>query len=387
MNTSTNLDFLSVFIFIGITFGLILSFFFISKSSEKNVSNRYQGLLLLVLSLAIFEQFLNLTGYIVRVLPFTNTTEPLNFTVGPFLYLYVRKSLDQSKTGKGWMHFILFFFYLGYMFFDYIQPNVYKYNSYVASYHPDWEQLPLIMKIPGDPLNLKKFVNPVTAIQIILYIFLSFRLLVKKGNLSFSSFFRTSDELVKSLRNMVIHILIVILIFVTVKSIFRGDLGDYFIGIYISVIILITTFRVMNNSTYFEDSKSFLDIYPGKYLKSSLTETIKNEILEKISYEFESNRYFAENLASLSDLAKRIGESPHHVSQVINEKLNIGLFDLLAKYRVEEAKRILADKKSSKITIEELSEVVGYNSKTAFNNAFKKLTGTTPSEYRKIKTS
>ena len=86
----------------------------------------------------------------------------------------------------------------------------------------------------------------------------------------------------------------------------------------------------------------------------------------------------------MSELAKKTGESPHHVSQVINEKLNLGFFELLAKYRVEEAKRILSDKKRNKITIEELSEIVGYNSKTAFNNAFKKLTGKTPSEYRKL---
>jgi len=56
---------------------------------------------------------------------------------------------------------------------------------------------------------------------------------------------------------------------------------------------------------------------------------------------------------------------------------------LLAKYRVEEAIRILSDDKKNKKTIEEISEMVGYNSKTAFNNAFKKLTGITPSEFRK----
>jgi YesN/AraC family two-component response regulator len=126
-----------------------------------------------------------------------------------------------------------------------------------------------------------------------------------------------------------------------------------------------------------------MDISIGKYRKSSLTEKSKQEILGNIILELETRHYFSDNLASLSELAKKIGESSHHVSQVINEKLNQSFFELLASYRIEEAKRILSDNKKYNLTIEEISEMVGYNSKTAFNNAFKKLTGKTPSEFRK----
>ena len=183
---------------------------------------------------------------------------------------------------------------------------------------------------------------------------------------------------------MVFHITAVIIIFITVKLCFKGDLGDYYIGSYVSVIILITTFRVMNDSDYFNRSNSFMDISISKYQKSSLTETGKLRILDSLILELETKQYFLDNLASLSELAKKIGESPHHVSQVINEKLNESFFELLASYRVEEAKRILSADKKNKITVEEVSEMVGYNSKTAFNNAFKKLTGKTPSEFRKL---
>jgi YesN/AraC family two-component response regulator len=139
----------------------------------------------------------------------------------------------------------------------------------------------------------------------------------------------------------------------------------------------------MNDSEYFEGSTTFLDLSVSKYQKSSLTEARKIKILENINSELESKQYFADNLASLSDLAKRISESPHHVSQVINEKLHLSFFELLASYRVEEAKKILSGDIKNKITVEEISEMVGYNSKTAFNNAFKKITGKTPSEFRK----
>ena len=96
----------------------------------------------------------------------------------------------------------------------------------------------------------------------------------------------------------------------------------------------------MNDSSYFERSTSFMDIDLGKYRKSSLTETNKKKILESIIFELETRQYYLENLASLSELAKKIGESPHHVSQVMNEKLNKSFFELLASYRVEEAKKI-----------------------------------------------
>lgn len=139
----------------------------------------------------------------------------------------------------------------------------------------------------------------------------------------------------------------------------------------------------MNDSSYFDRSASFLDISIGKYRKSSLTEEGKLRIINNIIYEFETRKYFSDNLASLTDLAKKIGESPHHVSQALNENLNKSFFELLAFYRVEMAKKILIEDIGTKLTVEEISEMVGYNSKAAFNNAFRKLTGKTPSEFRK----
>ena len=54
----------------------------------------------------------------------------------------------------------------------------------------------------------------------------------------------------------------------------------------------------------------------------------------------------------------------------------------MAKQRVEEAKRILKSEEAKKLTIEEISEQVGYNSKSAFNLVFKRLTSQTPSAFR-----
>jgi AraC-like DNA-binding protein len=383
MNTSTHIDALSVFIFLGVFQGLVLSFFFILKSRFKIMANRYQGLLIFSLSLGILEQLLNLTGYITKVLPVTNFSEPLNFVYGPLIYLYVKRSIVQKRSGKDWMHFIVFFLYLAYRCFYFVQPVDVKYNSYVDSYHPDWPLLQVSSVIPQDPFGISRICNELLLVSLVIYLGMAVFELLKKSDYSLKSLFRTDDEVLKSLRNMISHFIIISIIVVVVKISFVGDLGDYFIGIYISFLILLTSFRVQNNSAYFDQSSSFMDVSIGKYLKSSLSETGKQEVLENIVLELETNRYFINNLASLSELAKKTGASPHHVSQVINEKLGKNFFELLAWYRIEEAKKIISDDRKAKLTVEEISEMVGYNSKTSFNNAFKRLTGLTPSEFRK----
>jgi AraC-like DNA-binding protein len=382
MNTTINIDGFSVFIFLGVFLGMVLSLFFILKPSSNNAANRYQGFLLLTLTLCILEMVLNMTGFITRVLFVTNTTEPLNLAIGPLLYLFIKRSIDQTGSKKEFLHLLPVFLYLVYIFPDFLQPDEFKYNSYVNSFHPGWPLATVETTFRNDPLNIKKYLNIVTAGQILAYITFAVLKLHKRAKSSGSSFFRTDDETLRSLRNMVFHILAIIIIFIIVKINFQGDLGDYFIGIYVSLFVMITTFRIMNDSTYFDRSASFMDISMGKYRKSSLTDPGKQKILNSIVSEFENKEYYTENLASLSDLSRRIGESQHHVSQVINEKLDKSFFELLASYRVEKAKQILSDENSGKLTIEEISEMVGYNSKTAFNNAFRKITGQTPSEFR-----
>jgi AraC-like DNA-binding protein len=361
----------------------MVSFFFILKSRSIIMANRYQGLLIFALSLAILEQWLNLTGYIVKVLPISNFSEPLNFVFGPLIYLYVKRSLDQSGAQKDWFHFIFFFFYLAYCTLYFVQSPEYKYNSYVDSFHPDWKFLNVSAIVPEDPLGIRRICNELTLVSLVIYLALAIMILLKKTKKTGKSIFKTDDEVLRSLRNMLLHFIVVCGIFVIVKIKFEGDLGDSFIGLYISFIIIQTSFRIMNDSTYFDHSASFMDVSIGKYLKSSLTENNKQEILDKIKLELEKNKYFTNNLASLSELAKKTSASPHHLSQVINEKLDKNFFELLAWYRIEEAKKIISDDISSKLTVEDISDMVGYNSKTAFNNAFKRLTGSTPSEYRK----
>jgi AraC-like DNA-binding protein len=385
MRTDINIDVFDIFIFLGIFQGFFLSWFFIIKGQNEKRANLYQGLLLLFLSLTIFEGWLNNTGYIVKVLAITNFSEPLNFTFAPLLYLYIITSLNPEGERKEWAHFLIAIFWLIYMVFQFIQPDEIKYNSYIHTNHPDWATLDMASKISSDPLGIRQYINQLTAFQLIIYISAIIVVLRKKFRLAGQSLFGTDNELLIILRNTMIHFLLIIVIFLAVKIYFgmRSDIGDYLLESYISFMIYATSYQVLNRSEFFDKPGSFFAFPMMKYEKSSLSEENKELILSKIRKEMEDNSYFTNNLASLPGLAKQINETSHHVSQVINEKLNKTFFELLASYRVEHAKKLIQKDKNSKLTVEELADIVGYNSKSSFNIAFKKYTLKTPSEYRK----
>ena len=86
---------------------------------------------------------------------------------------------------------------------------------------------------------------------------------------------------------------------------------------------------------------------------------------------------------SLSKLGENFGVHSNYLSQVINDRENKNFYDYINYYRIDEFKRMVTDPKKRKLTIMALAFECGFNSKSAFNNCFKKFTNQTPSEFMK----
>lgn len=382
MITDTFISVFDLIIFLGVFQGIFLSWFFIRSGRKEVKANLYQGLLILSLSMTMFEELLNNTGYIVQVLAISNFAEPLNFVFGPLAFLYMRTLLYPDTKRKNWPHFLIFAFWLLYVTPYFLQSNELKYNSYLDVKHPDWEYLEVALRFPIDLLGIRGYINHFTPVHFIAYILAMIFLLRKRMKELNEHLVSLKDPKLRLARNVIIHFLAIIGIFGFVKLSFPGDIGDVFISSYLSFMIFSTSWMVVKNSAFFVQPQFFLQIPGVKYEKSSLSDQEKSAIHRKILREMKEERYFARNLASLKDLAQTIKESPHHVSQVINEVMGKGFFELLAWYRVEEAKRIIQEDVEGKLTVEDIAEQVGYNSKSSFNTVFKKQSGQTPSQYR-----
>ena len=375
-------DLISLILFLGIFLGLFLSYFFIRKSWKKNLPNLILGFFILALTFSMLEGWLNYTRLIFKFLWLTNFAEPTNFIIAPLLYLFAISQFDKVKKSTYWLHFIPFIFWTLYCVFFFIQPDIIKYNSNIGVMQLDIPYISGKQIITDNPFGIRSYVNLLTGASFIIYNLLTVRLLIIKSKELGQNLWRTNNNTLTSLRNSLYHFLVIIAIFITVKLIFKNDVGDYFIYLYLSLMLLMATVQVMNKSTYYNEVSTFLEGPILKYQKSSLLEAQKNEILEAINNQMQSEKYFKSSTASLSGLSKAIRQSSHHVSQVINEKLNQSFFEFIASYRVEEAKTILKSETGKKLTIEEIAERVGYNSKSAFNTAFKKFTSQTPSQFR-----
>jgi len=119
-----------------------------------------------------------------------------------------------------------------------------------------------------------------------------------------------------------------------------------------------------------------------KYEQSRLRQEEKQEYITRLETYFKEYQPFLDPKLSISDVAKKVDITIKDLSQIINESLQKNFYDFINSYRIEEAKKMLADEDNEKKTVLEILYAVGFNSKSAFNTAFKKHTGITPTEFR-----
>lgn len=122
-----------------------------------------------------------------------------------------------------------------------------------------------------------------------------------------------------------------------------------------------------------------------KYAGLNLDKThIQNHAKSIESYIITHKPYLNQTL-TLQDLSEATGINERSISQVINNYWKQNFFSFINSFRIEEAKSMLLTIDMNKTTMEGISFNAGFNSKSAFYEAFKRHTGMTPMEYRKTK--
>jgi len=104
-------------------------------------------------------------------------------------------------------------------------------------------------------------------------------------------------------------------------------------------------------------------------------------VLAQLARLIEVERAYREPDISRQSLSTQLGIREYQLSQLLHESLGMTFRGYITRYRLEEAKLLLAEKPG--MSILDIAYAVGFNSKSAFNSAFAKETGLSPSEFRK----
>ncbi len=119
-----------------------------------------------------------------------------------------------------------------------------------------------------------------------------------------------------------------------------------------------------------------------RYEKSGLNEQDAEHYLLRLREYIELEKPYLDSHLSLKKMAEELEISENHLSQTINQKLDCNFFDLINEYRIEEFKNKVIQNEYDYLTLFAIAQQCGFNSKSTFNIAFKKMTGLTPSQYK-----
>lgn len=161
---------------------------------------------------------------------------------------------------------------------------------------------------------------------------------------------------------------------------FRLQLTEVFIGgcILITITMLLVIIFRARETNFFLNLKK--EVERKKYEKTQLTGLDLDRVQEKIEQLMRDELYLDEDLR-LGAVAGQLSITSNQLSRILNERYGKNFNDFINQYRIEHAQKLLlADKEKGVLTIAYES---GFNNKVSFNKHFTKLTGKTPSAFRK----
>ncbi|MGB5820080.1 MAG: helix-turn-helix transcriptional regulator [Saonia sp.] len=324
--------------------GLVLSSFFglylVSTPQWRSFANTLLGLLLIVLSLrigkAIFYNFVELPLF------FKNLGLAANLAVGPLLYLYGKALLFKEFKWKLrlLLHFLPTMIYVG---FCWRIPNATGDLFWNISYS-------------------------LVLLQSYTYVFLSLRTFYQRRE--------HNHRLVNSwYRNLTLGLLGMWLVY---GLIFIQVLPYHIAGaISFSLLMVILAFMAFNQGLVFKG-----DI-PIKYQNSNLSDADARKYQVLIKQAVEGRKLYLESDLTVKRLSEILDVHPKSISETINRCEGQNFTRFINTYRVDEAKKLLHDKRTNHKIIA-VAYNCGFNSLSAFNFVFKKITSYTPSEFRAL---
>jgi AraC-like DNA-binding protein len=370
-------EFVDIILFVLMFQLLSIAPFLLFNKNKRGISNK-------ILAIFILSKALCISNFIsFRIFSYTYEYFPhafffgSSFTIlwGPGIYFYV-KSLTKTDfrfRQKDFIHLIPFAVHFLYLFFNF------------HIYGAETKRI-LISNNLVFSNDINQLIYGLTHLLILVYLLASFSVLIKyRVNIknSFSSIEKVNlSWMTFVLGGFSVKWLCDVWYFVNNLMQIPSDvpltLSRFFLFLFINIII----YKGLRQPEIFS---GIIESQPEK--KPFLSNSLQQEYISQLKEYMKTNRPHLDPDLTLMDLAEKTSIPYRALSEVINNGLKQNYYDFINGYRIRESQKLLTEKSSKFTTVLEVLYEVGYNSKSSFNAAFKKHTGMTPTEFKKLSTN
>jgi len=327
--------------------GFIAGIYFLCFTAKKSLSNYFLGAMLIALSIRVGKSVAYFFDY-----DLSRTILQLGLTaclfIGPFLYFFVQTEMKQVRQlPASWRTQLLIWAaaigIVGLAFPYQHFPQLWT-GYIIPAIYLQWGIYTGLAIVSAKPL-LEKIRN---------------------------------REKLKAFEKWILAICTtILLIFAAYVWAYAGiTKGSYISGpLYFSLVIYLVIFILL-----YRKKASDLSSFAGqKYGDRKLDGEEAKRVLAQLQQVMMEKQLFRNSGLKIGDLAREVNIPGHQLSRILNDSLQKNFTLFVNEYRVDAACKMLTYQ--ANYTIEAIGDEVGFNSKSTFFAAFKKIKGLTPNAY------
>jgi AraC-like DNA-binding protein len=378
---------------LGATQGLFLAAFLLGHKKQTRKANYILAVFLILSALIIAAPEL-VRNFYADLPHLIGATFAIPLLLGPLIFSYVKQliagvqpGLSPPQTQAAYRiniislsHYLPFLAAISYLFPFYLQNG----NEKIAFFKNAAAQ--------GLPLDFM-IIWGLQCLHVIVYFGATVQLIKKHGQRLKESFSYVEKINLKWLQNLIFGNAGIWLLYLVsfMFYVFRIEIDpwgvlDYVFGYAMSALVYAIGYSALRQPEIFAGVQAEPPAlqYSKKYERSSLVPEKAVAFARELINCMENDQPFKNAELTLPQLAARLSLPPNHLSQIINHNLGQSFFDFVNGFRVKAAQRAMLDPANRHLTILAIAYEAGFNSKSAFNAAFKKHARMTPSQFKKM---
>ena len=372
------------FLYISLPAICLLCVFAVGELVVRNIRGRnvWLALIFFAFALVLLRAFLLFSGWMSAVPVLYESTIAVNFWIGPLIYFYLRDALGLTRVGDRPLRVNLRrmapHFVPGLVVFLLVLPNTLQpadvIRERIAVGMQHFADAPNVMR--EDPYML---LTPLALVHVAVYLGLLVVAMLSLLNL----------ESLRRQETVRAFLILTALALISTASGFTGIAAglrapvEFAIGL-LALVAPLTYLFQKRYPDLFEVLEGLLRTEREKrarYLQSRLAGVDLEQLERRLSELMDGERVYRREDLSLPALAALLQTTPHRLSEYLNNHQQISFSEFVNRRRVEASRELLRTRPDQ--TVLSIAYDVGFNSKSAFNKAFVRYTGVSPTEFRK----